>query len=140
MEIRAEAKHIRQSPRKTRLVADIIRGENALGALDYLRFVHKEAAKPITKLLVSVLANAEHNFKLKKENLYIKTITIDGGPMLKRSMPRAFGRATPIRKRSCHIIMILDERIVKEPAETAKEIKKKELKLAEKIKKVNKIK
>lgn len=146
MEIRAEAKYIRKSPRKTRLVADVIRGENALGALDYLRFINQQTTKPIMKLLASAIANAEHNFKSKKEDLYIKKITIDGGPVLKRWKPRAFGRATPIRKRLCHIIIILDEKIVKEPAkikkeDQIKEIQKKEAKLNKKdTKKDNKIK
>lgn len=104
------AKFIRMSPRKTRLVADLVRGLDVETALTQLQFMPKAAAGQIFKLLNSCIANAINNFHLKKDNLYIKTITVDGGPVLKRWQPRAFGRATPIRKRSCHIIIILSER------------------------------
>jgi large subunit ribosomal protein L22 len=132
MEVKAQAKYIRISPRKMRLVADAIRGMDAVLALDYLKFINKSAVGPITKMLNSVLANAENNFKLKREGLYIKKITVDGGPTLKRWMPRAFGRATPIRKRSAHLLMILEEKV--------KSIKKsKEIKAEKKVKEIKKV-
>ncbi len=122
MEIKASVKFIRLSPRKTRWVIDLIRGLDVDEAENQLRFMTKAAAVPVLKLLNSGIANAVNNFKLKKENLYIKTITADGGPVLKRWQPRAFGRAAPIRKPSTHINLILAERVESEkPAETKKE-------------------
>jgi len=109
MELKASAKHIRMSPRKVRLVADLVRSLEVGKALDQLRFINKWAARPIAKLINSALANAEHNFDLDKNNLYIKKITVDEGTTLHRWMPRAFGRATPIRKRNSHIAIVLAE-------------------------------
>jgi large subunit ribosomal protein L22 len=111
MDIKAQIKFIRMSPRKARLVVDLIRGLDVEKAIDQLQFMTKAAAKPVLKLLNSAISNAINNFKLKKENLYIKTITVDGGPVLKRWRPRAFGRAAPILKRSSHINLVLGERI-----------------------------
>jgi large subunit ribosomal protein L22 len=110
MEVKAQAKYIRMSPRKIRLVVDLIRGLDVDKAEFQLSFMNKAAAKPVLKLLKSAVANALQNFKLKKENLYIEEIRVDGGPTLKRWQPRAFGRATPIRKRSAHIIVVLGEK------------------------------
>ncbi len=109
MEIKAKAKYIKMSPKKVRLVIDVIRGMDVKNALDQLRFLNKAATKPIEKLLNSAIANAVHNFSLEKNNLYIKEIRADEGPTLKRWRPRAFGRAGAIRKRSSHISIILDE-------------------------------
>lgn len=110
MEVKASARFIRMSPRKVRLVSDIVRGMQADAAALQLQFINKAAARPILKLLRSAMANAEHNFKLDQRKLFIKTLTVDGGPVLKRSRARAFGRAAPIRKRSCHINIVLEER------------------------------
>jgi large subunit ribosomal protein L22 len=109
MDVIAKARFIRMSPRKVRLVIDLIRGLSVNDALVQLRYLRKDAVAPVRKLIESATSNAEHNFKLKKENLYIKKIIADGGPMLKRWQPRAHGRATPIRKRTCHITAVLDE-------------------------------
>jgi len=122
MEIKAKLKFVRMSPRKTRWVIDLVRGLNVDEAADQLRFMSKAAAVPVLKLLNSGIANAVNNFKLKKENLYIKAITVDGGPVLKRWRARAFGRAAPIRKRSAHINLVLGERVEgAEPAGAKKE-------------------
>src|SRR3989344_4326507 len=129
MEIKASARFVRMSPRKVRLVINMIRGKKAADALDILEFSTRWAKRPISKLLESAIANAEHNFKLQKENLYVKTIKADGGPMMKRWTPRAFGRATPIRKRTSHITIVLDE-LKKD--EVKKEIKNAEKKPIEK--------
>jgi len=110
-EVIAKAKYIRMSPRKVRLVVNLIRNMNAKEAAARLKLLRKEAAIPVKKVIESAIANAEHNFNLKRESLYIKKITADSGPTLKRWQPRAHGRATPIRKRSCHITVVLDERI-----------------------------
>jgi large subunit ribosomal protein L22 len=112
MEIKAKVKFIRISPRKIRIVADIVRGLPTTQALDQLKFVNKKAALPLAKLINSAVANATNNFELDKNNLYIKEIRVDEGPTLDRWMPRARGRATPIRKRTSHINLILAELVV----------------------------
>lgn len=111
MEITAKLNSYRQSPRKVRIVADLIRGYDINEAVNQLEFVNKRAAIPVKKLLASAIANAVNNFSLKKENLYIKNIVVDGGPVLKRWMPRAFGRASEIRKRTSRVTVVLDEKI-----------------------------
>lgn len=101
---------IRMSPRKIRLVADLIRGVRATDADAKLRFVPKAAATPVRKLLASAVANAEHNFKLAKEGLMVKSIAVNQGPVIKRFRPRAMGRAAPIRKRMSHITIVLTDK------------------------------
>lgn len=96
------------SPRKTRLVVDLIRGSRVDEAVAQLKVMAKAAALPVLKLLNSAVANAEHNFKLDRKSLLIKQIYVDGGPVLKRSTPRAFGRSTPIHRRTSHITIVLD--------------------------------
>lgn len=109
METRAIAKHLRISSKKARLVADLIRGLSVNEAEAQLRQVVRKASYLISKTLRSAVSNAEHNLGLHKDNLYIKKISINQGASLKRWMPRAFGRASPIKKRSSHIVIILDE-------------------------------
>jgi large subunit ribosomal protein L22 len=109
MEVRAQLRFLRMSPRKVRLVVDLIRGLGVEEAEYQLQFLNKAAARPVLKLLQSAIANAENNNKLAKDNLYIKRIMVDQGPTLKRWRPRAFGRAAEIRKRSSHVTVILDE-------------------------------
>jgi len=109
MEVKAKAKFIRMSPTKIRLVANLIKKLPATKALDQLQFINKRAAGPVVKLIKSALANAEHNFELAKDNLFIKEITVNQGPTLKRWLPRAHGRATPIRKQLSHVNLVLAE-------------------------------
>ncbi len=109
MAVTAKLSFLRMSPRKVRLVADLIRGKRVVKALEILSLSRKAAARPLVKLLNSAIANAKHNNKLEVENLVLKTIMVDGGPMLKRWMPKAHGRATPIRERTAHITMELLE-------------------------------
>lgn len=116
MEIRAHAKFVRNAPRKVRLVADTIRGLGIADALARLRFIPKSASLPVMKLLQSAVANAENNFHLKSENLFIKSILVNEGPRLKRFQPRAFGRATVIRKRMSHVHITLEEKSPSVPA------------------------
>ena len=111
MEVKAQLRHLRISPRKVRLVAGLIRGMDVATAVAQLRFMQKAAARPVLKLLESAVANAEHNFKLAESNLFVKQITVDGGPVLKRWRARAFGRAASIRKHSSNILIVLDERV-----------------------------
>ena len=109
MEAKAIARQIRISPQKARLVADLIRGKDVETALNTLRFMPKKAARILTKVVESAVANASQTEAIDVDTLYIKKIFIDGGPMLKRIMPRAQGRATRILKRSSHITVVLDE-------------------------------
>lgn len=109
MEAKALARQIRISPQKARLVADLVRGKNVETALNTLRFMPKKGARILRKVIESALANASQNEAIDVDTLYVKTIFIDGGPMLKRIMPRAQGRATKILKRSSHITVVLDE-------------------------------
>jgi large subunit ribosomal protein L22 len=111
MEVKAYARYIRMTPRKVRLVAALIRGMDVARAEAQLRFYRKAAARPVLKLLLSAVANAEHNFKIT-DGLYVKKITVDGGPALKRWRARAFGRAAGIKKRMSHINLVLDQRTV----------------------------
>lgn len=110
MEVRARLRFVRVAPRKARLVADLIRGKGSEEALQILSFTKKMAAKIILKLLKSALANAEQKKNVDIDRLYVKRITVDQGVTWKRYLPRALGRATPIRKRTSHITIVLDER------------------------------
>lgn len=103
------------SPKKVRLVIDVIRGMDALDAKKQLAFMTKKAARPVGKLLDSAIANATNNFGLKENNLYVKEVMADGGPSLKRWRPRAFGRASKILKRTSHILIVLGERVPTDP-------------------------
>jgi large subunit ribosomal protein L22 len=98
------------SPRKVRLVADLVRGMDVTDALAQLKFVQKAAVRPVTKLIESAMANASHNHQLDASGLYIKKIAVDDGPTLKRWRARAHGRAASIMKRSSHISVVLDVR------------------------------
>ncbi len=108
------------SPRKVRLVADLVRGMDAKKAETQLKFLTKRAARPFLKLLNSAVANASHNFDVEKDNLFISEIQVNEGPTLKRWRARAMGRAAPIMKRTSHINLVL---------ETKKEVKKKKKKI-----------
>lgn len=109
MQVKAQLKYLRMSPKKLRLIADIIRGMKVEDALIQLSFVNRLARKPIIKLLNSAIANAENNFNLKKDNLKVSEIKVDMAGMLKRWQFKAHGRATPLRKRNAHILLVLEE-------------------------------
>ena len=109
MEVKASLKHLRMSPRKVRLVIDVIRKMPVEAALDQLKFINKLAAEPVAKLINSAISNAVNTYNLEKDNLFVKEIRSDEGVMLKRWMPRAHGRATSIRKRGCHLSLVLGE-------------------------------
>ena len=109
MEAKARARFIRISPQKARLVADTIRGKNVDEAITTLRFMPKKGARILRKVLESAVANANQNEAIDVDTLYVKTIFVDGGPMLKRIRPRAMGRASRILKRTSHITVVLDE-------------------------------
>lgn len=117
VETKASAKYIRISPRKARLVVDLIRGRDVADAQQILDYSPKAAARVVGKILNSAIANAEHNNKLDPDELYVCRAYVDEGPTLKRFRPRAMGRATRINKRTSHITLVLDER---EPRAEAK--------------------
>lgn len=98
------------------MVVNAVRGKDVALAQRQLMFMKRAAALPVLKLLNSAIANAENNNKLKAENLFIEVITVDQGPTLHRITPRAMGRSTPIRKRTSHISITLEERVNEEKA------------------------
>ena len=110
MEARAVARFVRISPYKARLVVDLIRGKPVAEALNILHFTPKKAARLVKKVLESAIANAEHNYQLDPDRLYVKKAYVDEGPRLKRIWPRAFGRASRILKRTSHITIVVEEK------------------------------
>ena len=110
MEASAKLSSVRLSPRKTRLVVDMIRGKLIQDALNILRFCPQPSARLISKLLSSAVANAEQKGASDVDRLYVKTIFVDGGAVLKRFLPRAMGRASKIRKPTSHISVVLAEK------------------------------
>ena len=110
MEARAVSKHLRISPQKARIVGDMIRGKRVEEALMILDFVPRKAARLISKTLRSVIANAENTQRVDVDRLYVTRIAVDEGVTLKRFLPRAHGRATPLKKRSSHVTIVVDER------------------------------
>jgi large subunit ribosomal protein L22 len=110
MESTAKLKYARLSPQKTRLVVDMVRGKGIQDALNILKFSPQKAAPVVAKLVSSAVANAEQKGVSDVDRLFVKTITVDMGPALKRFLPRAQGRATKIRKPTSHITVVLDEK------------------------------
>jgi large subunit ribosomal protein L22 len=105
--VRAQAKYVRSSARKARLVCDNIRGKSVDEARAILALTPRAIARDWSKLLESAVANAEHNHELVGEDLYVKAVHADEGPTIKRFRPRAMGRATRIRKRTSHLTILL---------------------------------
>lgn len=132
MNIVAKLNSYRQSPRKVRLVADLVKGKAVAFALDQLSLLPKRASLPLKKLIDSAIANAKTNFGLDVESLFVKEFRVDGGAILYRRMPRARGTAYPIRKRTSHITLVLgvkevkaeDKKITKVATKTVKKAKK----------------
>jgi len=109
MEARVIARYMRMSPQKARLVVDLVRGKKVDEALTALALCPKKPARLIAKVVRSAVATATQLHNVDVDSLFIKRITVDGGPTLKRWMPRAMGRATRIRKRTSHVTVVLDE-------------------------------
>ena len=105
--VRAQAKYVRTSARKARLVCDHIRGKSVVEARAILALTPRHVARDWSKLLESAVANAENNHELIGDELRIASVTADEGPTLKRYRPRAMGRATRIRKRTSHLTILL---------------------------------
>lgn len=111
MESRAIARYVRVTPRKVNQVLDLVRGINVEEALTTLSFSKKHVAKTIEKTMRSAVANAvQTDSKVDVEDLYVKEALVGPGPIMKRWLPRAQGRATPILKRTCHITIILADK------------------------------
>jgi len=110
MEVQAKAKWVRTSPRKVRLVAQTLRNLPVSEALVACSFMPRAAARDVAKVIRSAQANAENNFNLVKDDLVVKDIRVEPGPMLKRGQPRAMGRLFSIFKRTSHITAIVEDR------------------------------
>jgi len=109
--VSAQLNNLRQSPRKVRMVVNVVKGKGALKALQQLEFVVRRPAQPIAKLLRSAIANAENNFNMVASNLYIKEFYVDEGVKLKRFRPKAMGAAGEIQKKTSHIHLVLAEKV-----------------------------
>ena len=127
MQVTAQLNNLRIAPRKVRLVAKVLRGMPVEKAEAQLNFTIKRSSGPMMKLLKSAISNAENNFGLVKENLFIKELIVNEGIKMKRSMPRAMGQAGLIEKKSSHIKIVLEEKVAglkaKKPELVAKEAK-----------------
>ena len=110
MEARAYLKHIRIAPRKIKIVCDLIRGKDVKNAAAILMNTPKAASEPMAKLLKSAMANAENNHEMNPEKLFVKSVFVCPGPIMKRVRPRAQGRAFRINKRTSHITIAVSER------------------------------
>ena len=110
MEAKAHLRYARISPRKVQIVCDLIRGKDAGTAMAILMQTHKSASEPLMKLLKSACANAENNFQMDPSKLVVSEVFATPGPILKRMMPRAQGRAYRINKRTSHITIAVAER------------------------------
>lgn len=111
MEIRAQAKYVRISPQKARLVTRAVQDLQVEEALAVLRFIPKKAARLVRRVVMSAVANASQRSQIDVDTLYVKRIFVDGGPTLKRFMSRAMGRVNHILKRTSHITVVLDEKL-----------------------------
>lgn len=108
--VTASARHLRLAPRKMRLVTNLLRGMPVNQALVQLAHTNKKGAPMVFKLLKSAVANAKNNFSLETDHLYIKSIATDMGAVMTRYFPRARGSAFPIRRKTCHVSVVLEER------------------------------
>lgn len=110
MEARATAKYVRVSPRKARIVVDQVRGKDIPRAREIVAFSERAIAETVGKVIDSAVANAVNNHGMSDKNLFIKAVFVDEGPTMKRFRPRAKGSASPIRKRTSHITVIVAPR------------------------------
>ena len=110
MEAKAHLKYLRISPRKVKIVCDLVRGKDVKTACAYIMQTPKAASEPMLKLLKSAMANAENNHGMDVDKLYVKEVHVAPGPIMKRVMPRAQGRAFRILKRTSHVTLVLAEK------------------------------
>jgi large subunit ribosomal protein L22 len=132
MKVTAELNNLRISPRKVKLVADLIKGMDAIEAVAQLDVAIKKTSGYMQKLLLSAIANAENNFGLSKSNLYVLDAVVGAGPTLKRWMPKAYGRAGQILKRTSKVRIVLEERVEGKDRKSKDQMEKEK---AEKVKK-----
>jgi large subunit ribosomal protein L22 len=132
MKVTAELNNLRISPRKVKLVADLIKGMDAVEAVSQLDVAIKKTSGYMQKLLLSAIANAENNFGLSKNNLYVLDAVVGAGPTLKRWMPKAYGRAGQILKRTSKVRIVLEERVEGKDRKSKEQMEKEK---AERIKK-----
>lgn len=118
--MKAYLKNYRQSPRKVRLVANLIKGKPVLRAQIILKTTPKKATEQIDKLLASAVANARHKDGIAIEDLMVESIRVDKGLVMRRSLPRAHGRATPIRKKTSHVLLTLGMKAVNKSVSATK--------------------
>lgn len=111
MQVSAQLNNLRIAPRKVRLVAGVIKGMDVARAQSQLNFLVKKSANPLNKLLKSAVSNAENNFGLVKDNLYIKNLVVNEGVKIKRFMPRAMGQTAMIQKKTSRIKITLEEKV-----------------------------
>lgn len=110
MEVLAKARYVRRTPRKARIVADLVRGLKVDDALTTLEFTPRHASVDVAKTIKSAAANAEHNHSLSRDELFVKTIMVDEGPRIKRFRPASRGMAHPYAHRTCHITVVVEDR------------------------------
>jgi len=127
METTAKLRNLRMSPRKVRLMTDLVKGKTVQDALLQLALKPRVAALPLKKLLESAVANAEHNHAIDANTLLVKNAFVDNGSVLKRFTPRAFGRASAIHKRTSHVTVILEGEVDETKKAKKQESKKVEL-------------
>lgn len=132
MKVTAELNNLRISPRKVKLVADLIKGMDALEAVSQLDVAIKKTSGYMQKLLLSAVANGENNFGLAKDNLYVFEVTVGAGTTMKRWMPKAYGRAGQILKRTSRVRIVLEERVEGKGRKTKEQMEKER---ADKLKK-----
>jgi large subunit ribosomal protein L22 len=138
MKVSAKLNNLRIAPRKSKLVADLIRGLDIDDALTQLDYAVKRSSPFMKKLLESAIANAENNFGLDRNNLYVFSVTVGAGPVFKRWMPRAYGRASMILKRTSKINLTLEERIEGKGRKTKEQMEKEKKQREESKKKAEK--
>lgn len=110
MEVSAKAKYLRITPRRLKLVADMVRGKKVNDAVQFLKFTNKKGAKLVNKALGSAIANAEQTKQIDVDTLFVKKIMVDSGPIMKRFLSRAQGRADRVNKRTSHLTVVLEEK------------------------------
>ena len=131
-EVKAQLNGLRIAPRKVRAVTNLLKGKDVVYALNQMEFLMKKPVLPLMKLLNSAIANAENNFSMVKDNLYIKEFLVDEGIKLKRFRPKAQGRAGEIQKKTSKVRLILDERVAGLKRKTSEKKTQKETKVVEK--------
>jgi len=138
MKVSAKLNNLRIAPRKVRLVAELVTGLDVDDALVQLDAKIKRGCEPVRKLLLSAISNAENNFGIDRSNMFVLSVTVGGGPTLKRWMPRAYGRAAMIKKRTSKIEIIVDERIEGKGRKTKEQLEKEKKERLEEKKKIEK--